>query len=107
MKKSEIQAIVESGQPVLFAEYRGGGYEEFTFFDKTNKRQEIGRGINHALETSSGKQIKLQERPGEGVTVLSYKAPAKKGDRVLVILRSWVMEKGNAVARGEVHVCES
>lgn len=106
MKKSEIESIVQSGQPILFAEYRGGGYEEFTFFDKANKRQEVGRGINHALETLNGKQIKLQERPPEGMTAASYKAPAKKGDRVLVVLRSWVMEKGAPVARGEVHLVE-
>ncbi len=106
MKKAEVQAVLDSGTPVFFAEYRGGAYEEFKWYDKANKREELGRGINHALETVSGKQIKLQERPPEGMSILTWKAPAKKGDKVLVVLRSFFVEKGNVQARGEVFAIE-
>lgn len=106
MKKNEAQAVVESGKPVVMAEYRGGRGEIIRWFDKGNGRQQEARQVVHALETASGEQFKLSERLPEGADVTKVALPAKRGDRVLVVLRSWSVEKGNILARGDIYPIE-
>lgn len=106
MKKNEVQALIESGKPVVIAEYRGGRGEIIKWNDKTNGRAQEARHIVHALETASGEQFKLSERLPENADVLNVKLPAAKGSRVIVVLRSWSMEKGNILARGDIYAVE-
>ncbi len=107
MKKNEVQAVVESGKPVVFAEYRGGRGEIIRWKSKTTNRQEEARVCTHALETATGEQFKISERLVEGADVTNVKLPAKKGDKVLVVLRSYTVEKGNVLARGDIFPVEA
>lgn len=106
MKKNEVQAIIDSGKPVIVAEYRGGHGEVIRWKSKDTQRQEEARVCTHALETAGGEQFKISERLAEGTDVLNVRLPAKRGDHVLVVLRSWHVEKGNVQARGEISVIE-
>lgn len=106
MKKNEVQAVIESGKPVVIAEYRGGRGEIIKWADKTTGRGQEARHVVHALETAAGEQFKLSERLPENADVLNVKLPASKGTRVLVVLRSWSVEKGNINARGDIYPIE-
>lgn len=107
MKKNEVQQVLDAGRPVVFAEYRGGRGEVIRWADKQSGRQQEARHVVHALETANGEQFKLSERLPENADVNNVKLPATKGARVIVVLRSWSVDKGNVNARGDIYPVEA
>ncbi|MBK8583397.1 MAG: hypothetical protein IPL86_16730 [Flavobacteriales bacterium] len=112
MKHSEIGTCVESGMPCALLEYRGGKAESIKWVGKASGKAEEARQVVHCCEMRDGTQVKVIERlapdadlTAVNATILAGK-PAKKGQKILVTLRSWEVDRGNITARGDIFPVE-
>jgi hypothetical protein len=106
MKQKEIGVVVDSGTPCALLEYRGGKGEHIVWTGKVSGKQEEAKQYVHCCEMRDGTQVKIVERLKNDVHLPDIQPKAKKGQKVLVTLRSWEVDKGNITARGDIFPLE-
>jgi hypothetical protein len=97
-------ALLGEGKVVMIGEFRGGKAERIDYTDrKSGKRTHFNR-IAHAFEVGAqAEQVRVTERMDDEADTSKYQVPFKKGDRMLIVVESIDIDKGNrTVAASEI-----
>jgi len=97
---SKVLAAVSAGRIVFIGEWRGSKPETINYTSKTTGQAASFSRVQHTVEIGEGDRVeafKVSERVPDRVKPEDMKAPAKKGQRVLVEVQSIVQDKGNVV----------
>lgn len=105
MKKAEAFKLIEAGELIVIGEYRSSDAQSITYRDKTTGRMAEMDTLGHTVEFGNH-SIKLRERTEDNFKPDQYKAPYKKGQKVVVQLESLLREKGVYTGSGKLQPLE-
>lgn len=105
MKKADAFKLIEAGELVVIGEYRSSDAQTINYRDKTTGRMTDMDMLSHTVEFGSN-SVKLRERTDDNFKPDQYKAPYKKGQRVVVQLESLLREKGVYTGSGKLQPLE-
>lgn len=101
MKLSDAIKLLEGGTLAFLAEYRGGQAVCIPYVSKKTGKSEVMLKAKHAVEVGS-QPILVDESLKDGTNLDVWKAPATKGQRVLVEITWLDSAMGSFKARGKI-----
>jgi hypothetical protein len=101
MKIDEAIKRWQSGERLLFGEYRASKAEVIKYRDKTTRAITSMSVLRHTVEVGPDSVV-VNERVEDDFDAEHYKSPFAKGQKVIVHLDSLVIEKGIPQARGKI-----
>lgn len=95
-----------NGEPLLLVEYRASSAEVIKWRDKVSHQALSAPTLRHTVEYSKG-SMAVSERVDDKFDASNYKAPFKKGDKVVLRFTNWQQQKGAVTAQGTLEPYES
>lgn len=105
MKESEVARLALLS-PVVVCEYRSTRAQEIKYRDKVTGKQQVMPLCEHGIEIGET-QVRVSERLPDGADIALIKPPFKKGQRCILAVESWSVEKGQTRASGKLYSVEA
>lgn len=98
VKEAELIGYLKQGNALVIGEFRTSKCDEITFREDGGKRRQAVV-IRHTVECGES-TVSVSEFAPDEFKAADFKPPYKKGDRVVVFLAGYVVDKGNVTVRG-------
>jgi hypothetical protein len=97
-----VEQMMESGDVIVLGEYRGCKTVARTYQSSKTGKVEPLKYVTHIIEVGTGNNVRsmdCEEMLSNDADVSSYKAPANRGERVLVRVEQMKQERGHTTVR--------